>query len=184
MNLFSTCVTMEDLADISFSVRERFGKDKRPMVVEKRVALQIEAGEYGLSNRYWERSASLHVRAALEKFDSLDEETILYLVAEAERLPDILNLNAGLLAAAQVFYQRSMNQLTVELFQRLAPDILRVVVNNNLMSGSTAVSTLKRQENVKPERYLFDLWRYVCRLGMFRGHFDTLKNMETRHDIL
>ena len=115
--------------------------------------------------RSFERSASIRVGNVLAQFGGFHSAQRYDLQNEAEGLEDILNLNPGLVAGAQIFYIRTHNEFSPELFKQFAPDILSELVE---MDGLVpAHQTMARDTD--PNVYASSLLRYVLRIGSSRG---------------
>lgn len=118
-----------------------------------------------LNGQSFARSAASRVGDILARFHDIDTYTRYDLVDEAEGLNDILNLNPGMLAGAQVFYAESGNLFSIELFNELATPILERLVETNSLTpiGSTVAA------HSDPNVYRLALLRYIVRLGRSRG---------------
>jgi len=116
------------------------------------------------TQRTFEHSAAARVGQALDLF-GIPSGARIGLLAEAEQMDDILNLNPGMLAGAQFFFFSTRNrQYSDESIRDLGPQIIKTLRASGLV-GSREDGDLV---------YLVDFLRYVERVARARGHAEGL----------
>jgi hypothetical protein len=132
----------------------------------------------------FERAEANRVGKILTRL-GVPQKTKFQLINEAQEFSDILSSNPGLLAGALLFYVRSGQRFSVDLFRKLGPELVRELVAADAFVPAYATGT-KKEENEEEEddaseqpvtssdkeawtHYGPGLFRTVIQLGQERG---------------